>query len=155
MDHAIPFALWGNNDLWNLVPTEPRVNLSKSDMLPATELLEESKPRIVASWEILRDRLPEAFDRQARALTGESLSKTGVWPEKLFSRFREAVEFTALQRGVERWSVNGGADMTLNAEIKSAYNFVATRRAGQSGSPFGRWRSRGSLGESRNIRLAA
>lgn len=113
VDHAIPFALWGNNDLWNLVPADPRVNLSKSDKLPASELLEESKPRIVASWKVLRDRLPEAFDRQAQALTGESLARAGVWPEKLFSRFREAVEFTALQRGVERWSVNGGAIVSL------------------------------------------
>lgn len=106
VDHAIPFALWGNNDLWNLVPADPRVNLSKSDKLPATELLEESKPRIVASWAVLRDRLPAAFDRQAQVLVGEPLSKGGAWPERLFSRFREAVKFTALQRGVERWSVN-------------------------------------------------
>lgn len=106
VDHAIPFALWGNNDLWNLVPADPRVNLSKSDKLPAAELLESSKPRIVTSWEVLRDRLPEAFDRQAQALSGEPLVKTGAWKEKLFSRFREAVEFTALQRGVERWSID-------------------------------------------------
>lgn len=112
VDHAIPFALWGNNDLWNLVPADPRVNLSKSDKLPGTELLEQSKPRIVASWEVLRDRLPEAFDRQAQALAGEPLTKFGTWPEKLFSRFREAVEFTALQRGVERWSANGYADVS-------------------------------------------
>ena len=118
VDHAIPFALWGNNDLWNLVPADPRVNLSKSDKLPATELLEESRPRIVASWEVLRNRLPEAFDRQAQALAGESLSKTGAWSEKLFSRFREAIEFTALQRGVERWSANTTATVTLDDEIE-------------------------------------
>lgn len=117
VDHAIPFALWGNNDLWNLVPADPRVNLSKSDKLPATELLEESKSRIVASWEVLRDRLPEAFDRHAQALAGESLAKVGAWPEKLFSRFREAVEFTALQRGVERWSANGATVASLENDI--------------------------------------
>ena len=82
--HAIPFALWGNNDLWNLVPADPRVNLSKSDKLPSTELLEECKPRIVASWNVLRDRLPEMLDRQAQALGGESLAKAGAWPERLF-----------------------------------------------------------------------
>lgn len=123
VDHAIPFALWGNNDLWNLVPADPRVNLSKSDKLPATELLEESKPRIVASWEVLRDRLPEAFDRQAQALTGESLTNAGAWPEMLFSRFREAVEFTALQRGVERWPGNSAAVVSMDDNIGSACHF--------------------------------
>lgn len=104
VDHAIPFALWGNNDLWNLVPADPKINLAKSDKLPTAQLLEISKPQIVDCWEVLRDRMPISFDRQAEALTGNSLPKTGPWPEKLFSRFREAVEFTALQRGVERWS---------------------------------------------------
>lgn len=119
VDHAIPFALWGNNDLWNLVPADPRVNLSKSDKLPTSELLEESKPRIVASWDVLRNRLPEAFDRQAHALAGESFAMTGAWREKLFTRFREAVEFTALQRGVERWSANGTADVTLESLVEA------------------------------------
>lgn len=116
VDHVIPFALWGNNDLWNLVPADPKINLSKSDKLPASELLEESKPRIFASWDVLRDRLPEAFDRQAQALAGEPLPKTSAWAEKLFSRFREAIEFTALQRGVERWSVNGPASVSLHED---------------------------------------
>ncbi len=116
VDHAIPFALWGNNDLWNLVPADPKVNLSKSDKLPASELLEESKPRIVASWDVLRDRLPEAFGRQAQALAGEPLPRTGAWTDKLFARFREAVEFTALQRGVERWSVTGAAPVALGKD---------------------------------------
>lgn len=120
VDHAIPFALWGNNDLWNLVPADPQVNLSKSDKLPATEQLKESRQRIVAAWNVLRDRLPEAFDRQAQALAGESLPKTGAWSEKLFSRFREAVEFTALQRGVERWSANGAVVVSLNDDTGSA-----------------------------------
>lgn len=106
IDHVIPFALWGNNDLWNLVPADPKVNLIKSDRLPAAELLEISKPKIVTCWEVLRNRLPTTFDRQAEALTGESLTKAGAWTERLFARFREAIEITALQRGVERWSID-------------------------------------------------
>lgn len=104
VDHAIPFSLWGNNDLWNLVPAHPKVNLGKSDKLPDPHLLALSKPRIMGCWELLRDRLPSTFDRQAEGLAGERLPATGPWTEKLFSRFREAIEFTALQRGIERWS---------------------------------------------------
>ena len=104
VDHAIAYALWGNNDLWNLVPAHPQENQGKSDKLPSADLLELSKPRIVSCWEVVRDRLPNTFDRQAELLTGERLGATGNWQAMLFSRFREAIEFTAMQRGVERWS---------------------------------------------------
>lgn len=31
IDHVIPFALWHNNDIWNLLPAAPAVNTQKSD----------------------------------------------------------------------------------------------------------------------------
>jgi hypothetical protein len=34
VDHAIPFALWKNNDLWNLPPAGAAVNNKKRDRLP-------------------------------------------------------------------------------------------------------------------------
>lgn len=103
VDHVIPFALWGNNDLWNLQPTHPQVNGEKSDMLPAAQLLEESKLALLANWELLRSEVPEVFDRQAEALLGRRPNGQRDWQIELFGRLREAVELTAIQRGVERW----------------------------------------------------
>lgn len=103
VDHVIPFALWGNNDLWNLVPAHPEVNGHKSDKLPASALLLDRRQPIVESWNLLRDAMPEAFDRQARHLLGHRPSAGSGWPDQLFTRMRQAVEETALQRGVERW----------------------------------------------------
>ena len=45
VDHVIPFALWGNNDLWNLLPAHPAVNGEKSDRLPSGELLMSRRPK--------------------------------------------------------------------------------------------------------------
>jgi SAM-dependent methyltransferase len=39
VDHAIPFALWKNNDLWNLLPAFPAINNEKRDRLPTRSLL--------------------------------------------------------------------------------------------------------------------
>ncbi|WP_322496677.1 HNH endonuclease domain-containing protein [Chloroflexus sp.] len=47
IDHVIPYAVWGNNDLWNLLPTLPQVNLAKSDALPARPLLIKRKDVII------------------------------------------------------------------------------------------------------------
>jgi SAM-dependent methyltransferase len=103
VDHVIPFSLWGNNDLWNLVPVDDKVNLSKSDKLPERSLLWERRPILVRSWEVLRDHLPMAFDQQAEHLMGERLGGMGDWSSTLFARLSDAIEWTAAQRGVERW----------------------------------------------------
>ena len=103
VDHIIAFSLWGNNDLWNLVPSDPRANLSKSDKLPAKLLLLDRRSQLFGSWEILRSDAPHAFDRHAQHLIGTPLAASGDWQPALFSRLKEAVELTALQRGVERW----------------------------------------------------
>ena len=104
MDHVIPFALWANNDLWNLVPSDPRVNMQKSDRLPATELMLARRGEIIGHWDILRDAMPDAFDADAVHLLGRKPGGYLEWRNELFGCLRQAVEITALQRGVERWS---------------------------------------------------
>lgn len=39
VDHVLPFSLWRNNDLWNLLPADQRVNCDKGDRLPTNDLL--------------------------------------------------------------------------------------------------------------------
>ena len=34
VDHVIPFSLWHNNNLWNLMPADDQVNNQKRDKLP-------------------------------------------------------------------------------------------------------------------------
>jgi SAM-dependent methyltransferase len=104
VDHVIPFALWASNDLWNLVPADHKVNMQKSDRLPTSELLLTRRGEILRSWEILRDALPEAFDTSATHLLGRKPGAILAWRDELFGCLRQAVEITALQRGVERWS---------------------------------------------------
>jgi hypothetical protein len=104
VDHIIPFSLWGNNDFWNLVPVTPAANLRKSGKLPAAALLEARRTALAQAWEATRAAAQSGFDSQAMKLLAPSeLQGEMRWP-RLFSRLREAVEFTALQRGTERWS---------------------------------------------------
>jgi SAM-dependent methyltransferase len=104
VDHVIPFALWASNDLWNLVPADHRINIQKSDRLPSSELLLARRGDILRSWEVLRDALPEAFDANATHLLGRKPGAVLAWRDELFGCLRQAVELTALQRGVERWA---------------------------------------------------
>jgi SAM-dependent methyltransferase len=105
VDHAIAFSLWGNNDLWNLMQVDAKVNGLKSDRLPSAQLLADRKHAILEDWAVLREAMPDVFDRQASHLLGFTTQVTGSRTSELFSRFKEAVEVTALQRGVERWAI--------------------------------------------------
>ena len=108
VDHVIPFSLWGNNDLWNLLPAHRKVNADKSDRLPAGALLRSRRAAIMESWDLLRASMPDAFDRQAAHLLGRAPAGRRAQQDELFARLREAVEVTACQRGVERWEPRVG-----------------------------------------------
>lgn len=51
IDHSMPFARWPNNDLWNLLPTDSKVNNQKSDRLPTEHKLKTAKERIQHWWQ--------------------------------------------------------------------------------------------------------
>jgi SAM-dependent methyltransferase len=109
VDHVIPFSLWRNNDLWNLLPAHPSVNNQKKDRLPERSLLERRKDLIVYYWDHLRNSEGTRFQREAGLFIGqvgqetESLMKAD-WQNRLFARLVESVEITALQRGIPRWA---------------------------------------------------
>ncbi|MGR5065246.1 methyltransferase domain-containing protein [Photobacterium sp. DNB22_13_2] len=52
VDHCLPFAYWPNNDRWNLLPTTTGENLSKSDRVPKSHRLSDSKERILQWWQL-------------------------------------------------------------------------------------------------------
>ena len=43
VDHVIPYSVWGNSDLWNMLPCLPRLNNEKRDCLPTQRLLVEPR----------------------------------------------------------------------------------------------------------------
>ncbi len=103
VDHAIPYSLWHNNDLWNLFPAASTANREKRDRLPTRRLLDHRRQTIQETWETVSARWPARFFHEAKVF-GETLdAKATSWPDRLFRSFCEAMEITALQRGVQRW----------------------------------------------------
>ena len=103
VDHAIPFSLWMNNDLWNLFPISPLVNSNKRDKLPTTSLVKKRRGSIIYYWKLMRSEMTPRFDYEMERFTGLLRIDPFNWENKLFSYFIEAVEYTAIQRGIERW----------------------------------------------------
>ena len=107
VDHVIPFALWKNNDLWNLLPAHPATNNEKRDRLPARKLLGRRKECIIDYWTLMRAQNLHRFDFEAGKLAGAGVSLGRNWENRLFSVVTEAIEVTAIQRGVDRWEPEG------------------------------------------------
>ena len=104
IDHAIPFVLMRNNDLWNLLPAAPKINNQKRDKLPSRKLIQASKKRISNCWNILYEAESKLFLYQASEFSG--INMTDFSKEKngeLFTAFNATVELTAAYRSVERW----------------------------------------------------
>jgi SOS-response transcriptional repressor LexA len=104
VDHAIPFSLWHNNDLWNLLPADAKANNEKRDRLVSREALLSSREVIIDCWQKMHHAMPARFDIELnRTLFGRNHAEA-QWESPAFSAFAEAVETVAIQRGVERWS---------------------------------------------------
>ncbi len=52
LDHIIPVSLYPINEMWNLVPSNPRFNSHKKrDKLPSSETLLTAKPRLIRTYD--------------------------------------------------------------------------------------------------------
>jgi hypothetical protein len=103
VDHILPYSLWHNNDLWNLVPADPKVNRNKRDKLVDRTFLLNRRDAIIHAWKVQRDQAFERFDLELKNLLGRRPDARN-WERPAFHRLAEAIEATALRRKAERWS---------------------------------------------------
>jgi len=106
LDHVIPFSIWHNNDLWNLLPTDPKINLQKRDKIVTLDLLFKRRDHLIHCWRILQQADPLRFFNQiGKTLLGNPVSVHAQnWENPVFDALAEATETFACQRGVQRWS---------------------------------------------------
>jgi SAM-dependent methyltransferase len=103
VDHVIPFSIWHNNDLWNLLPADPKVNNQKRDKIVTRETLYSRRDCLIHYWQILYQVAPVRFSNEVgRTLLGDNFQENN-WEIPTFSTLSEAVETIARQRGVQRW----------------------------------------------------
>jgi len=104
VDHVIPFAVWGNNDLWNLLPTDSKVNNDKTDKIPTSHLIEKQKNLIFGYWNLYLKHDPKLFSHQMKhALGCEVTQSSQDWQTRAIYNMIERAESIAQHRGLARW----------------------------------------------------
>lgn len=102
VDHTIPYTVWGNNDLWNLLPSLPSVNRDKGDALPSLPLLRRRGGCIASYWQLYRREFPQRFDRQVRRALGCRPEQRN-WKASALAGPEEAVQRLTISRGLPPW----------------------------------------------------
>lgn len=103
IDHVLPFAVWKNNDFWNLLPAKSSINNKKRDKIPTTHLLHKRKETIIHYWELLAARFPDSFEKEiAVSLTGKRGSANN-WQLPAFAALQDKIDYLINTRGFEPW----------------------------------------------------
>ena len=98
VDHMIPWSIWRNNDLWNLLPAHPKINNQKRDAIPSTEIIRKQFDVIKSYWEIYLEEYPTLFESQIKRGLGLSIDDAFYKPG-----------LEALEQTVIRLKINHGA----------------------------------------------
>lgn len=104
VDHVIPFSIWKNNDLWNLLPSSSAVNNNKRDKIPAPLMLERCAGRIGQYWERLARAQPQRFRKELQvSLLGDRTMQH--WQRDALSQLQENCHYLINSRGFEPWHI--------------------------------------------------
>ncbi len=104
VDHVIPFSVWKNNDLWNLLPAKPSINNSKRDKIPAANLLLKQKQPIIHYWETIYSAQPQRFLQEIEvSLLGNKGSSN--WQQTAFTQLLDTSKYLIETRGFTEWKL--------------------------------------------------
>ncbi len=98
IDHVLPYSVWFNNDLWNLLPADSSINNRKSDKIPSPELIKRRKEHILYYWNIYEKKAKNLFDYQIPTSLGRE--NTEVLDKNFFiEAMREKANYLINERG--------------------------------------------------------
>lgn len=104
IDHILPFSIWKNNNIWNLLPSDPKTNKEKRDNIPSSELLDQRRDTILAYWTLLYQEFGKTFENEMKlALLGES-DFPGNWKIKGFNELKKKCDYLTRTRGLIAWN---------------------------------------------------
>ena len=101
IDHVLPYSVWLNNDLWNLLPSDPSINNKKSNKIPTASLISKQKEVIISYWDIYTDKAKEMFDYQVRT----SLAAENDTMYQLIDALCEKSDYLINQRGYDSFEL--------------------------------------------------
>ena len=105
IDHIIPFSVWKNNDLWNLLPSTASLNrFSKRDKIPSPTLVEKQKDIILDYWDLIHKEQSDRFQKEIQ-ITLLGNKPFASWKENGITQLKESCNYLIENRGFEEWKI--------------------------------------------------
>ncbi|WP_286878683.1 HNH endonuclease domain-containing protein [Methanoculleus sp. UBA413] len=105
IDHVLPFSVWKNNDLWNLLPALDSVNAQKRDRIPDPALLKSRKEHVIGYWGLLHDHVPRPFEREISVSLLGLQAPRNDWQDRAFEHLTEKCAYLIDVRGYAAWAI--------------------------------------------------
>jgi len=108
LDHIIPIAVYPVNELWNLVPSDPKFNChKKKDYLPTDDCLQRARPYLERTYSIYTQcQVLESVLRQDVELRFSRLNDSQIYPEALSYSVVDWIAQVAECRNISRFNCN-------------------------------------------------
>jgi hypothetical protein len=103
IDHLLPFSVWKNNDLWNLLPVKRRINHNKRDKIPSGDLILKQADSIIHYWQMLKNNFNKKFvnDIEVGLLGFKQIEQN--WERAAINNLIEKSNYLINIRGFEKW----------------------------------------------------
>jgi hypothetical protein len=104
VDHMIPFSVWKNNDLWNLLPSQATTNNQKRNKIPSPLLIEKRKDLILYYWDLINQNQPQRFQKEMQvALLGNTPFSS--WQQFAIEQLQSSCNYLISSRGYDEWNI--------------------------------------------------
>lgn len=104
VDHMIPFSVWKNNDLWNLLPSQPITNNQKRNKIPSPDLIEKQSNLILEYWELMNESQSQRFKKEIQVSLLGNNSFDG-WQQTGIKQLQSTCTYLISNRGYEEWII--------------------------------------------------
>lgn len=106
VDHVLPFSVWFNNNLWNMLPADRDINQNKKrDKIPTRKLIEKRADIIIEYWKDYQQAMPLLFKSQLEvSLIGVDTAETKMLDTAIESLCMKS-DYLIYDRGHEAFSV--------------------------------------------------
>ena len=104
VDHMIPFTVWKNNDLWNLLPSHPSTNNNKRDKIPSSNLIKKQSDLIKHYWQLIDEKQPVRFQKEIRHSLVGDINTTDLHFVAL-EQLQKKCDYLISERGYEEWRI--------------------------------------------------